>query len=66
MISKGFGSAAESNVDPRRVVSLAANPSAYDVSQPRTRIEVDVLLLQHDPHPHGRIVRRIEAGLDLP
>ena len=57
----GFGSGAKSHVDPRPVIGLVPDVVAHDFSQLRTRLEIDALVLQHDPHPHCGVVRRIRT-----
>ena len=62
----GFGSGAKSHVDPRPVIGLVPDVVAHDFSQLRTRLEIDALVLQHDPHPHCGVVRRIRTRFNLP
>ena len=62
----GFGSAAKPHVDPRLVIGLLPNLAAHDFSQLRTRLKIYALVLQHDPHPHCGVVRRIRTRFNLP
>ena len=61
-----LGRAAETDADEHGGIGLLLDKVANDRAQSRPLGELDVIVLQHRPHPHGGVVGRVGAGFDMP